>query len=129
MKEERFQQYAIVQSDSAEILTERLNQKLRELKDKDPVVSFDGTTARIQYVERSSVPEDIEDEWRLKGVCLTCESCPYFKPNAKSDGSVDMRSKKGMCLRLETRQLRDMPACDELYRMLREGEVGLCLKK
>lgn len=129
MKEERFQQYAIVQSDSAEILTERLNQKLRELKDKDPVVSFDGFTARICYVEREDVPEDIKDEWRLKGVSLTCSKCPYYKPNTKSDGSVDMRSKKGMCEHFGSCRFGTGPACEELYQMLQEGEIGLCLKK
>lgn len=129
MREETFQQYAIVQSDSAKRLTEQLNDKLRELKDKDPVVSFEGLTARICYTERAEVPEDIEDEWKLKGVSLICSQCPYFQPNTKADGTVDLRSRKGMCSHFGSCRYGDGPACEELYVMIQEGEVGLCLKK
>lgn len=129
MREKTFQQYAIVQCDSAKRLTEQLNDKLRELKDKDPVVSFEGLTARICYVERESVPEDLEDEWKLKGVDLTCSDCPYYQPNRKADGTIDMRSKKGMCSLLGSCRYGTGSACDELYSEIQRGEVGLCLKK
>lgn len=129
MREETFQQYAIVQCDSAKRLTEQLNDKLRELKDKDPVVSFEGLTARICYTERAEVPEDIVDEWKLKGVSLTCSQCPYYQPTTKSDGSVDLRSKKGMCSYSGTCRFGTGQACEDLYKMIQEGGVGLCLKK
>lgn len=38
MKEQQFQQFAIVQGNTASILTEKLNSKLLELKDKEPTV-------------------------------------------------------------------------------------------
>ena len=45
------QQFAIVAADSAQQLTDQLNEKLRELRDKSPTVTFDGMIARIQYTE------------------------------------------------------------------------------
>ena len=37
MKEQQFQQFAIVQGNTASDLTDKLNSKLLELKDKEPV--------------------------------------------------------------------------------------------
>lgn len=38
MKEQQFQQFAIVQGNTASDLTDKLNSKLLELKDKEPTV-------------------------------------------------------------------------------------------
>jgi hypothetical protein len=130
MREQSYQQYAIVQANSATTLTDLLNSKLRELKDKDPIVTFDGLTARIQYTERIDVPEDLEDEYRLKGVSLKCGSCPFFEPTEKSDGTTDGRTKRGKCpCATYGIAFVDGPACETLFKMINSGEVGLCLKK
>ena len=44
MKQQQYLQYAIVQGNTAETLTDKLNAKLQELKDKDP--SVDDRTKR-----------------------------------------------------------------------------------
>ena len=97
MIEQQYQQYAIVQSNTASTLTEKLNQKLRELKDKEPSVEFDGLTARIKYLETVLVPEDLADEYKMHGIDLKCASCPFFEPLEKTDGTVDERAKRGKC--------------------------------
>ena len=94
MREQSYQQYAIVQANSAITLTDLLNSKLRELKDKDPIVTFDGLTARIQYTERIDVPEDLEDEYRLKGVSLKCGSNRKERWN---DGRKNEAGKMSVC--------------------------------
>ena len=130
MRESSYQQYAIIQADSASLLTDRLNDKLRELKDKDPVVTFDGLSARICYTERFDVPEDMSDAWSLKGVHLTCSQCPFFEPIEKSDGTPDERRKWGICpCAKDGRACSDGPACDTLFRMINNGEVEICFKK
>lgn len=130
MRESCYQQYAIVQADSASLLTERLNEKLKQLKDKDPAVVFDGLTARICYTERFDVPESISDAWSIKGVHLTCSQCPFFEPIEKSDGTPDGRRKWGKCPCAEGgRAYSDGSACDSLFRMINNKEVGLCFVK
>ena len=47
-----YQQFAIVTGDTAQQLTDRLNEKLIELSEKKPTVSFEGMIARISYFEK-----------------------------------------------------------------------------
>lgn len=130
MREQSYQQYAIVQANSAAILTDLLNSKLKELKGKDPKVEFDGLTARICYTERFDVPEDLGEEYSLVGVNLKCSDCPFFEPVEKTDGTVDERRKWGKCPCAEYgRAYSDGAACETLFKMLNGGEIKLCLKK
>ena len=128
MKRESYQQFAIVAADSAQSLTEQLNAKLMELKAKHPTVTFEGLIARIQYTETVSEAEDIEDEYELQGVRLTCQDCPFYEPILKADGTVDGRIKYGNCPYREAgRAYRDSRACSTLFKKLNNGEVRLCL--
>ena len=128
MKCESYQQYAIVAADSAQELTKQLNATLRELRYKNPKVTFEGMIARISYTEHVHIIEDLSDEYESAGVKLTCQDCPCFEPVKKSDGTVDARAKKGRCpnaLYGVTR--RDSRACDTLFELINNGEVRLCL--
>lgn len=128
MRSESFQQFAIVASDSAQVLTEKLNAKLYELRHKNPTVTFDGLIARISYTETTEECEDLTDEYRLKGVNLSCQDCPLFQPIKKADGTEDKRIKWGDCEHAHMgRTLRDKGACDKLFQMINSGEVRLCL--
>ncbi len=130
MKEQQFQQFAIVQGNTASNLTEKLNSKLLELKDKEPTVEFDGLTARIRYFESVSVPEDLTDEFKMKGIDLKCASCPFFEPMEKADGTVDERAKRGKCPCAKYGiAFSDGPVCDTFFKMLNDGGFELCLKK
>ena len=124
-----YHQYAIVTGTSAQELTDQLNQKLYELRDKSPEVTFEGMVARIKYIERETVPDCLADEYNLRGVNLTCQDCPFFQPLLKSDGSEDRRARWGDCHFAEYGQTtRDGKACDRLFQMLNKGEVILCLR-
>jgi len=124
-----YQQYAIVAADSAQTLTEQLNEKLIELRGKSPTVTFEGMIARIQYIEDEIVPETLSDEYEAKGVRLTCQDCPFFVPTYKADGTEDLRCKQGGCPWSEYgTTYRTSQACDKLFEMLNNGEVTICLK-
>lgn len=121
-----YQQFAIVTGDTAQQLTDRLNEKLIELREKDPVVSFDGMIARIAYTERA--PETMVDDYEARGVNLTCRDCPFYNPIYKSDGSIDRRVKYGECRFAQYgRTFPESAACKTLFLKLNSGEVQLCL--
>jgi hypothetical protein len=128
MRYESYQQFAIVQGDSAQQLTEQLNAKLYDLRTKRPVVTFEGLIARISYEEEVVTPENLEDEYSLKGVRLSCQDCPFFEPLLKKDGMPNRAAKRGDC-RFATYGFthRDSSACERLFQMINNGEVRLCL--
>lgn len=129
MRSEKYLQFRIVQSNNAEELTDKLNRALKELQDRAPEVTFDGLIARIAYTEDAErVPEDISDEYKLKGVSLLCGDCPYFEPALKRDGSADLRSKTGRCpFAARGVTFKDCNACDVLFNKINSREVKLCI--
>ena len=128
MKSVSYQQYAIVAADSAHTLTEQLNAKLYELRDKRPTVTFEGLVARILYEETDKFPESLAEEYEFRGVRLTCSDCPYFVPAVNRDGTIDRRAKWGGCPISEDEKVyKCSAACDELFQMINNGEVRLCI--
>ena len=129
MKCKSIQQFAIVRSDSASAFEGELNARIMELSDKNPIVKFDGLTAYISYTETVKIPEDVYDEYELKGVSFRCEDCPMFDPIRKEDGTEDRRVRYGNCeLAKYGRTMKDAEACDQLFTMIGNGRVGLCWK-
>ena len=128
MKCMSYQQFAIVQGDTAESLTEQLNAKMKELNSKNPTVTFEGLIARISYTETDREPECLTDEYEAKGVNLFCEDCPYFVPERNANGTIDRRAKKGKCQFAHYGLTqKDCKACERLFEMIQSGEVRLCL--
>lgn len=128
MRIQSYQQFAIVSGDSAQSLTEQLNAKLRELKDKDPVVTFEGLIARISYVEREEKPEDMAEVFELDGAGFHCSQCPFYQPILAKNGEPDKRKKWGICPNAKYgRTVGTARACERLYQMFMNGEVKLCL--
>ena len=129
MKAQSYQQFAIVREDSAPAFEEKLNARIRELSDKSPKVNFDGLTAYISYTETVRIPESQADEYALKGVCFRCENCPEFIPIVKADGTEDKRLSYGECQHAEFgRTYKNNAACDVLFKLIRDGRIGLCYK-
>ena len=128
MRSISYPQYRIVQSDTAKELTDELNAILKELKDYGPEVTFEGLTARVAYTLREdAIPESLADEYRVKGVNLYCEDCPYFERIKKRDGTPDLRKKIGLCpFASGGTTFKDCSACETLFKMINSGEVKLC---
>ena len=130
MKAQSIQQFAIVQSDSAPAFEGELNARIRELSTKNPKVSFDGLTAYVSYIKTVRIPETLADAYELNGACFHCEDCPEFQAMLKADGTEDTRLKYGECQYAEMRRTRrDAPACDLLYKMIKDGRIGLCYRR
>ena len=130
MRSESYQQFAIVSGDTAQSLTEQLNAKLYELRDKFPKVTFEGLIARISYSENFTKCEDLSDEYSEIGINLTCQRCPLFQPVLKADGTIDKRSKWGGCDYSPLgygQTCKTSRACNRLFEMINSGEVTLCL--
>ena len=128
MRSESYQQFVIVQSDSAHSLTEQLNAELYRLRHKHPSVTFEGMIARISYIDEDSAPEDLRDEYEQEGINLTCQDCPLFSPTLKTDGTIDNRAKYGWCpVNKYGRTCRSSRACKMLFEMINDGRVKLCL--
>lgn len=130
MRRKSYLQFAIVQEDTAELLTEKLNQKLYELRDNNPSVTFEGLTARIRYQL-----EEVQQEPGRGGAAkdklnLKCGDCPMFEPVRKRDGTADRRTTFGFCpYAKEGQTVRPAAACDKLYEMVNDREVRLCFKE
>ena len=130
MRRESFQQFAIVAADSAQQLTEQLNEKLRELKGKNPTVTCERMSARISYSEDVQIFEELSDEYEEIGIKLTCQACPMFQPVLKADGTIDKRAKWGGCEYSPLgygQTTKQSKCCSRLFEMLNSGEVKLCL--
>ena len=120
-----YQKFAIVVGDSAQSLTDQLNEQLYKLRDKHPVVTFEGMIARICYEETDYEPEPEIEAPKLN---FTCQDCPYFVPVLKADGSVDRRSRMGGCPYTKYKKtFRNSPVCEKLINNVNDGEVKLCV--
>ena len=123
-----FQQFAIVQGNTAEQLTNRLNEKLYELREKDPSVTFEGLTARVSYYVTETEEDTPEAVSRRTGLNLKCKDCPFFEPLRKKDGTPDRRTTFGLCrFAAEGQTIASSKACTRLFDMINEREVKLCL--
>lgn len=128
MRHDSYLQYAIVRGDTVEGLTSELNAALYELREKSPTVEFDGLTARIAYRETVLRPEDIREEYSLKGVNLHCIDCPFFDPMKNKDGSVNRAAKRGSCpFAMYGMTSRDAVACEKMFEMINRGEIRLTI--
>lgn len=133
MKRSCFTQYAIVKEDTAALLTAKLNKVSYELREYDPEVRFsdsDPLCAYITYIKTEEHPETAAEAAAVEGVSFVCGQCPCFVPvRREEDGEVDKRYKRGDCTfdgNELGRALKNSPACDHLYELIREGGVRIC---
>ena len=130
MRRSSYEQFAIVQENSAPLFTDRLNEELFRLKDNNPVVKFSESIpfyAQIKYVVNTETPETIAEASEVEGVRFVCLQCPYFHPMTTEDGEIDRRYKWGDCEHAEFgRTYKTSAACEKLYELIKEGDVKLC---
>lgn len=134
MKRSSYEQFAIVKSDSAPLFEKQLNERVYELRDNYPEVTFSDSIlyARIKYRMETIAPESISDEYEMVGALFVCEQCPYFVPATNKDGSLDLRCKVGDCTHPDNelgRTYKTSLACDHLYEAIRGREVKICFMK
>lgn len=129
MRRVSYQQFAIVQGDSAQQLTDRLNRRLYELRDKEPTVTFEGLIARISYTEEDVI-ETETDIYNSNQIKLKCKDCPMFEPIRKKDGTADRRTTIGYCPYAQDGvTYTTANACGEFFDSFRRGDFKLCFKE
>ena len=78
MKRTRKQRFIGVDATSAGELAELLNEQIEHLQGVQPDIKwFDNRfSALLVYTEHVEEPENIRDEYELRGECYTCGDCP-----------------------------------------------------
>ena len=121
-------QFAIVQGDSAQDLTDKLNKEMWSLAGKGPEVTINGLMAVIRYSETERIFDEPEDAIAVTGLDITCQDCPFFKPIRNRDGSLNRVVKSGKCeFSKYGKAYRDGKPCMHLIETINRGEVRLCL--
>lgn len=119
MKKGTTEQFRIVHHDVIEIYNEQLNAAMNELRGKNPRVEFhqtDPTYAIIRYTETWMEPEDLRDEYTLKGIRFTCcEDCNQI------EGMDDGRRRTYWCRYQDYIRYGDC-ACEEFYKKAARGD-------
>lgn len=128
---EKFKQYAIVRSDSAETFENKLNARMYELRNEAPEVLFNEhgqtLTATIEYTVTKDLGT-VERDPVTDGIILSCADCPYCEHITKRDGSPDMRAKTRICKFAKYgRVYPDQDACILLYQLIMNGGARICL--
>lgn len=120
MKRTRVKRYVGLDARSAAELGELLTAKCEQLKEWQPQVEVDLSTrsALLFYEERLEEPEDIRDEYELRGETYTCGECPFKEP--VTDGRCHHRWK---CRRMPRGTDDEQRACLWFYQELEEGRV------
>ena len=120
MKRTRVQRFIGVDARDAAELAELLNEKMEQIKGAQPEIKwFDGQfSALLFYDEHLEIPEDIRDEYELRGETYTCGECPLKTPI--TDGRCHHRWR---CDRMPRGTDEDQRACVRFYEMLERGEL------
>ena len=130
MRSSSYDQFAIVQADSASVFEKQLNEEIFRLRDRNPVVKFSESIpfyAQIKYIVNTETPETVAEASAVEGVRFVCAQCPYFKAPTKDDGTEDRRCKYGDCEHTELgRTFKSSPACEKLYELIAEGGIKIC---
>lgn len=118
-----YPKYEILESKNPKQLTDKLNSLLEGVAKKDVEVKtgFDssiGHYAHVKWMEDLTIPEDIRDEFALKGIKYVCGQCPFFVLHK------DKRIKYHICNKGE-HTWYEHSACNMLYEMIEKGEIEL----
>ncbi|MBR4744010.1 MAG: hypothetical protein IK082_07460 [Oscillospiraceae bacterium] len=121
MKRTRLTRYVGLEAKTASELGELLTQKCEELKGYRPEIVWNlgnGNSAFLVYEEHLEEPEDLRDEYELRGEAYTCEACPFRTPI--TDGRARHR---WTCSERRGGTDIDCPACLHFYEELEKGEI------
>ena len=121
MKRTRMTRYVGLEARTASELGELLTEKCEELKEFRPEIVWNlgnGNSAFLVYEEHVVEPENLAEEYELRGEGYTCESCPHKVPitdgRARNNWRCEER-KRGTDI--------DCPACVRFYEELERGEL------
>lgn len=121
MKRTRLTRYIGLDARNAAELGELLTQKCEELKGFSPEIVWNlgnGCSAFLVYEEHTEEPENLREEYELRGEAYTCDACPFREP--VTDGR---RRHHWKCICRPGGTDLDYPACNRFYQKMEEGEI------
>ena len=112
-----------IQTKSPKEFDDLLEALLAEVALNDPSVSrfYDGEIGHCAYVEwkvEVIKPENLKDEFKLKGIEYVCGECPFFRLHP------DRRVKYTTC-QMGVRCSYEDGACERLYEGIQKGEIDM----
>lgn len=122
MRTKEFKKIKVVESHSGAEFERLYNEAMAELAGKNPqeiIKLGEGHCAYICYTESEEEPENIRDEYSLRGVSYVCGECPYF------NSVDDKRVKHGICNMAGRKVRSDSYACLFLYQQIASGVVSI----
>ena len=116
MLEKNKKEFRIITADNAQEFQDKMNALTAELASDRDVSNVEftfnlsgGHCAYFYYDRYVRIPENIQDEFALRGLCYYCMDCPVYEP------STDRRVKRTRCSKTERLITADSCACDEFY--------------
>lgn len=123
MIDEKRPKVRVVEAATAEEFEKELNAALAEVTRWKPSLTWNNNREQhcvyIEYTEWVQIPEDVRDEYILKGRRIICGECPWY---IRSD---DRRIKYMTCAKGEPRCHYTKEACLALYEAVERGEVQI----
>lgn len=115
MKYNEVKKYKIIYDRSASGFEKKLNDAIADLSEHHPEITISeqrptGFLAYLTYTESTTIPEDVGDELKIRGLQITCGDCPYLQR------TNDNRRKKFRCEFAPYKLTYTFsPACNKFY--------------
>lgn len=122
MKQRKIPQLEIIEASDAATFTKKLNHRLAEIETLDSydILDRNDFCAYIRYSIDETIPESIEDTYKLKyGKTYCCNDCPFLQLDP------DRRSVTHHCNLDHDRHLLKQPSCDAFYEGLMNGYYSI----
>ena len=83
----------------------------------NPKYTREGDTYYITYTVEYREPENICEEYEIKGEGAKCVDCPYCVRDLNRFGDIDERKKHATCVKRSGERIRiDSSACETYYK-------------
>lgn len=124
MLERQKKEFRIITAENAQEFQDKMNALMGELAADRSVSNVEftfnlaaGHCAYFYFDRFVQIPENIQDEFALRGLRYYCVDCPLYKP------SEDRRVKWTHCAKAGCRISAESCACDEFYAAMARFEM------
>lgn len=119
MKTSTYKQIKVITANSGQDFEQQFNDTMKEHAKESPEVVFQKPfIAYITWTASRDVPENVTDEFHLKGIRYKCSECPYLEVGN------DKRRKTWPCRYAEYGEsCFDTECCELFYKRLMQGSI------
>lgn len=116
MKSKKIVQTRFIDGSDGHDTAAEFNQTMMDLADLNPSFERDGHSFWIFYSVEINEPEDLIEEYELKGESHRCIECPYLIRDLNRFGNPDVTHKHGTCGKSGKRVRIDGYVCETFYK-------------